>query len=108
MLYVVYIELQREHAPRWETWMRDHHIDAVLATGFFERAWLVRDTAADSPTHVAFRSYYLARSEDALAAYQRDAAANLQADHRTHFDGLFTARRETLPIVARHEPRTGA
>ena len=107
MLYIVQIALLAEHAVRWETWMREHHVAEVLATGHFERAWLTRDREADTATHVAYRSYYIAHSEASLAEYQRLDAPRLQADHAARFGGLFTARRETLPIVARLERRTG-
>lgn len=100
MLYIVHVQIDRDAAPQWEPWMKDHHIPEVLATGCFIQCLMARDEALDTPERLAYRMLYLARDAAALATYQRDHAAALQKDHNDRYQGRLTARREQLPLVA--------
>lgn len=99
MFYIVHVAIRSERAAEWRAWMTGHHIPEVVATGAFHRAWLLRDDAADTDTHTAFRSVYECVSAEALEAYRREHAPALQADHAARFDGDFIARRELLPVL---------
>lgn len=104
MLYVVFVAIDRDLADAWTTWMRETHVPDVLATGCFADALMLRDEAADTPERLGWRFVYRAHDADALARYQANFAAALQADHTDRFAGTFDARRELLPVVERFTP----
>ncbi|MCB9519552.1 MAG: DUF4286 family protein [Myxococcales bacterium] len=99
MLYVVYVVIEGARATDWVKWMVHTHIPAVLATGCFVSASLVRDSEADGSGRVGYRCYYRAATDADVDRYQAEHARRLQAEHSERYAGAFSARREVLPLV---------
>lgn len=100
MLYVVYLLIDGGRATDWVKWMVDDHIPAVLATGCFLRASLVRDAAADKHGRVGYRVYFRSATDEDMDRYETEFQRRLQAEHSERYGGMFTARREVLPVVS--------
>ena len=100
MMYIVSVLVERERASAWRDWMRQDHIPQVLQTGCFVGATFARDVSADTATHEAHRTFYLAHDADALARYTREHGPALRADHEARFAGAAQASREVLEVLA--------
>lgn len=100
MLYVVYMLIDGDRATEWVKWMVDVHIPAVLATGCFLRASLVRDDEADKHGRVGYRIYFRSATDTDMERYETEFQRALQARHSERYAGAFTARREVLQVVS--------
>ncbi len=106
VIYSVEILIDEAVADAWMRWMKESHIPAVLATGYFLDCQFGRVMEPHSVDgHVGFRIDYRCRSVTQLEEYQRDSAAALQADHASRFSGRFEATRRVIALVDdRDEP----
>ncbi|MCS6965650.1 MAG: DUF4286 family protein [Candidatus Kapabacteria bacterium] len=94
--YLVTAELPYQQAAEWETWMRQVHIPAVLATGCFERAALWRElVAGDTITYVV---EYLCPAPDAFQRYEEQHAAALRQEHADRFGRSVRLHRRLLRL----------
>ncbi len=100
MMYIVSVLVTRQRASAWRDWMGQDHIPQVLQTGCFVGATFARDERADTATHEAHRTFYLAHDAEALERYTREHAAALRADHEARFAGEVQASRESLEVIA--------
>lgn len=100
MFYVVYIAVDGSRATEWVKWMVHEHIPAVMETGCFVSSSLVRDSEADGNGRVGYRSYYRTATDADLDRYERDHARRLREEHTERYAGVFSARREVLPVVS--------
>lgn len=97
ILYTVYLEVARERADEWHTWMADVHVPEVLETGCFHNAWMCRDE--DSETHIGWRILYLAKSAEVFATYEADHAPALKKDHTDRYGSDVRARRDIVTVA---------
>jgi hypothetical protein len=86
--YEVRLDADPSQAAAIESYMRDHHIAAVLATGCFVGARFER---AESGT---FRTTYVAATPGDLDRYMADHATRLRAEFMDRFPDGVTPTRE--------------
>ncbi len=98
VLYTVYLEVARARAQEWHTWMADEHVPEVLETGCFHNAWMCRVEEQDSPTHIAYRILYLAKSTEVFATYEAEHAPALKKDHTDRYGADVRARRDLVTV----------
>jgi hypothetical protein len=97
IIYSVTVSVDKSVSPEWLAWMRDRHIPAVMATGFFEDFSLHRllDPVVDTALET-YNIHYRCASEALLARYQAEAAPALQADHQQRYGTRAVAFRTVL------------
>ncbi len=86
--YEVRLDADPALAAAIESYMRDHHIAEVLATGCFVGARFERAESG------AFRTLYVAATAGDLDRYMADHAARLRADFLARFPDGVTPTRE--------------
>lgn len=99
VFYCVTVEVKTSRVAEWVTWMKEHHIPDVVATGCFFSARMLR--AIDSPTPseaVRFRIEYQSPDAETLATYRSQFAPELQQAHNAIFGQDAQAWREVLVV----------
>lgn len=97
-LYNVTISLDPQAEQEWLKWMKEIHIQDVLATNCFIECKLSR-VHGEEEQGVTYSVMYLLSSEEKYKEYQSNYAAALQSEHTTRFQGRFAAFRTTLTVL---------
>ena len=100
IVYRVNVLIEKSTEADWSKWMREHHISDVVKTGYFDHAAMFRNSEKDTETHAAYVFEYQTDSMSRYLAYCENAAAELQKDHTSRYQGRFLASREILERVA--------
>jgi hypothetical protein len=98
-LYNVTIKVDQERADEWLTWMRDIHIPAVMATGFFVENRICRLLDEGDVDGVTFAVQYTCNTIDDFLNYKLTKAPALQKDHSEKFGNDFIAFRTVMEIL---------
>lgn len=97
--YIVSVSVPNDRAVEWETWMKEKHIDDVMATDKFISAQFSRIHSPESDTHTGFSTQYTAKNMDEYNDYRLNFAPALQADHSAIFGTSVTASRVVLEEI---------
>lgn len=89
IVYQVTVLISHEAEKEWTLWMRDQHIPAVMATGYFSGFRFTKDGLA----HII---EYDCETLEKLTAYQAGPAVALQKEHSERYAGHFTASRKII------------
>lgn len=97
VIYSVTVTIKRDVEEQWVNWMKEIHIDEVMATGYFE-SWkmmkmLIPASTTDEVTYIV---QYSVRSMEKYQEYAKNEAARLQSEHAQNFPGKFKAARAVL------------
>lgn len=85
--YEITAQVRSDLVKEYETYMRERHINDVLATGFFASASFSRSTDGH------YRIRYEAFDQASLDAYLKDSAPGLRKHFTDHFpDGIELTR----------------
>lgn len=97
IIYSVTVSLESEIFEDWKAWMQEHHIPAVMNTGFFKQYQINRllDPPAE-PGTVTINIQYECKSLADYYTYQETAAPGLQAEHNNRYKDRFAAFRTLL------------
>ncbi|MCS7176368.1 MAG: DUF4286 family protein [Candidatus Kapabacteria bacterium] len=101
--YLVIATVPLPHVARWERWMRQEHIPAVLSTGCFERATLWRSVGADID-EVTFVVDYACPTPEAFRRYETEYAPALRREHAEQFGPIVRLQRYVLYAYYVFEP----
>jgi hypothetical protein len=100
LIYSVSVSLGVEDAEEWLAWMRETHLERVMATGCFDEYRLHRLLApAEDITLVTFNVQYTCADRAAYDRYHREHAAELQAESRVEFGDRAHAFRSLLELL---------
>jgi len=101
IIYSVTISLELAIFEEWKSWMLEHHIPAVMNTGFFTQYHLniLLDPPAE-PGTVTLNIQYECKSLADYTTYQETAAPALQAQHSDRYKDRFVAFRSLLQRLA--------
>jgi hypothetical protein len=97
VIYEVTAVVVHELAEEWERYMRERHIPDVLASGWFDRAALVRAQGG------RYRICYRADSAAHLDRYLTESAPALRAEFAARYPGGVALTRETWELVQEWE-----
>lgn len=103
IVYQVTVEVQVEHADRWQNYMLSQHIADVMKTGCFSFAEFFREV--ERGDFVTFQTRYSADSILDYERYRRDFAPAMQEHHNTRFGEVTKAERLLLEPLQRFEER---
>lgn len=93
VMYEITAAVAPELIEKYEKYMREEHIPALLATGYFRAAKFTR-----SPDN-RYRILYEARSQESLDKYLELDAPRLRADFQNHFPTGIKLSRENWQIL---------
>lgn len=97
-IYNVTIHLNANIREEWITWMQETHIPAVLATGKFSRAQMLR-VRVEEEEGVTYSVQYYTDSKQMLEKYYAEDAPALRQEAIDRFADGFVAFRTELEIV---------
>ena len=92
IIYEVTVSIESHLVSEYESYMVDHHIPDVLATGCFVSAEMSR---ADNK----YRVSYYAETRDSLDRYLDSDTERLRADFAEHFPDGVTVTREIWDVI---------
>ncbi|MEY3051454.1 MAG: hypothetical protein RLY31_1239 [Bacteroidota bacterium] len=100
ILYNVTIKIDRRVHDEWLAWMKDMHLPAVMATGFFLRHRMLRlmDPPSDEDG-ITYAVQYECSNIGLLRRYFEEEAPALQRDHAQRYNGRFVAFRTIMKTV---------
>lgn len=93
IVYEVTVAPESDLRSAFETYMRETHIDEVLATGCFVAAQFV------SASSGSYATRYTASTQEDLDRYLEQHAQRLRADFAAHFPTGVTVTREVWEIL---------
>ena len=93
VIYEITATVAPELAAEYETFMREHHIPALLATGRFRSAAFTRSTAG------RYRIRYEARNQAELERYLASSAEALRAGFAGRFPAGIELSREIWSVL---------
>lgn len=100
-IYNVTINIEGSIHDRWLHWMKTEHIPAMLATGKFSKALMMRVLVDEEMGGTTYSVQYTTDSKETLQKYYSENAAQLRAQSKP-FEGKFVAFRTELEIVSEH------
>lgn len=98
-IYNVTIKVDWRIHDAWLLWMREHHMPAVLATGCFVKAQLLRLLELEDEEGQTYAAQYYAASKSDYERYLADFSAALRNEGFQKWGNLFIAFRSVMEIV---------
>lgn len=98
LIYNVTVNVEDPVHDEWLAWMKEVHIPAVMATGYFLEYRMCR-VLAEEDTGKTYAIQYSCKNKTDLEEYQDREAPRLQAEHRKKFQDKFVAFRTILEVV---------
>lgn len=100
VLYIVSVQILVPYAQEWVEWMKDVHIPDVLNTGLLDAVYFAKlSEEAQHSDYSGFEICYVATDLETYAAYHKEFAPALQAEHSARYAGRFKASRRLAEIV---------
>ncbi len=99
IIYNVTVSINHDVHDEWVKWMKDVHIQDVMATGFFLEYRFARVLLVDEADGVSYSIQYLCKNMADLQVYHGSHAPKLQADVNKKYEGKFAAFRTVLETV---------
>ena len=99
IIYNVTTNIAEESENQWLNWMRTSHIPAVLATGKFLSARLVRVLVDEEMGGATYAAQYTARDKAVLQQYFSDDAPKLREEAIAIFGDKMLAFRTELEVI---------
>ncbi len=102
IIYNVTTNIQESIHDQWLTWMQEKHIPAVLATGKFISARLVRVLVEEEMGGLTYAVQYTTDSKETLDKYYIEDAARLREEAVKLFADKVLSFRTELEHVSEH------
>ncbi|MEM8893563.1 MAG: DUF4286 family protein [Bacteroidota bacterium] len=100
ILYNVTVNIEKDVEAEWLEWMRNEHIPAVLATGFFKHNKIFRLLNETENNDSTYSIQYFAEGMDQLSTYLEDYAPALVKEHMDRYKYKHVAFRTVLEEIA--------
>jgi len=98
IIYNVTASIDADIEQDWVTWMKEHHIPDVMATGYFERSRLCRVIGGDE-NGVTYAVQYECPSLAILQQYETKSAPALRKDYQARYAGKYVVFRTLLEVL---------
>lgn len=99
LIYNITNKVSHHIHQEWLVWMQSHHIPAVLATGCFLKAVLLRLKGVDDEEGPTYAVQYHAASEADYERYLSDFSTNLRQESLDQWGNQFIAFRTVMEVV---------
>ncbi len=102
ILYNVTTNIQDAIRTEWLRWMQEEHIPAVLSTGKFTDARLVKVIIENEIGEHTYAVQFSIESRDALQDYYDNDAPKLRAESLQKFGDKALSFRSELEVISQH------
>ncbi len=102
ILYNVTTNIPHEIQTEWLEWMQSEHIPAVLATGKFKDARLVKVLIENEIGEHTYAVQFSIESRDSLLDYYKNDAPKLRAESMQKFGDKALSFRSELEVISQH------
>lgn len=102
IIYNVTINVDESIHDEWMDWMKNKHIDEVVATGCFSKATMVKVLVDEEMGGITYSVQYFAPSREALEKYKNEFAPQLKQEGLQRFADKMLAFRTELEIISEH------
>lgn len=99
IIYNVTINIDDSVHDKWLAWMMDEHIPAVMNTGKFIKAKIVKVLIVEEMGGSTYSTQYFAESKEKLEAYYKEDAPRLREDGARLFGDKMLAFRTELEVL---------
>lgn len=99
IIYNVTNKVSQQIHKEWLAWMQQHHIPAVLATGCFFKAMVLRLKDVDDTEGPTYAIQYHSASEADYERYLSRFSAALRKETIDKWNGQFIAFRTIMQVV---------
>ncbi|MCH5715253.1 DUF4286 family protein [Niabella hibiscisoli] len=99
LIYNITNKVSHHIHSEWLAWMKTHHIPAVLATGCFLKAVLLRLKGVDDEEGPTYAVQYHAASEADYERYLSDFSTGLRQESLNKWGDQFIAFRTIMEVV---------
>lgn len=99
LIYNVTSKVSHSIHKEWLKWMQEHHIPAVLATGCFFKATVLRLKEVDEEEGPTYAIQYHAASESDYERYLARFSAGLRQEILDKWGNQFIAFRTVMQVV---------
>lgn len=99
IIYNVTINIDESIHDKWLAWMMDEHIPAVMNTGKFFKAKMVKVLIVEEMGGSTYSVQYFAENKEKLEAYYKDDAPRLREEGARLFGDKMLAFRTELELL---------
>lgn len=99
IIYNVTINIDESVHDKWLAWMMDEHIPAVMDTGKFYKAKIVKVLVVEEMGGSTYSVQYFAETKEKLQAYYNEDAPRLREEGAQLFGDKMLAFRTELEIL---------
>ncbi len=99
LLYNVTVTIDPEIQLEWLTWMKEHHIPEVLASGCFTTNRVCKLIHPEPEMGQTYAFQYTCHDQETLDRYFHEFAPALQKKHAERYHERFVAFRTVLEIL---------
>ncbi len=99
IIYNVTIKLDWRIHDAWLRWMKEEHLPAMLETGCFMKAQLVRILEVDDEEGPTYAAQFYAVDKDQYDRYIGEFATGMRAVSMNKWGDMFVAFRSVMEIV---------
>lgn len=102
IIYNITVNIDESVHDQWLSWMQNEHINAMIATGKFTSARLVKVLVDEEMGGVTYSVQFLSPSKEALLEYHQNFAEAMNYECMKRFaDKMLTFHTE-LEIISEH------
>ncbi len=99
LIYNVTTKVSQAIADDWLHWLKDEHIPAITATGYFTHATILRLLEIDDTEGPTFAVQYFAKNQEDYDQYLQEFADTLRNDAFKKWGNQFISFRSLMHIV---------
>lgn len=99
IIYNVTINIDESVHDKWLAWMMDEHIPAVMNTGKFTKAKMVKVLIVEEMGGSTYSVQYFAENKEKLEAYYKEDAPRLREEGARLFGDKMLAFRTELELL---------
>ncbi|MBL4652185.1 MAG: DUF4286 family protein [Flavobacteriales bacterium] len=98
IIYNVTVKIDNDIHDEWFKWMREKHIPAVMATGYFSEQKMCK-VLVEETDGITYSIQYSCDKMDKLNKYYETEAPRLQKEHLAKYESKFVAFRTLLEVL---------
>lgn len=99
VLYNVTVGIDPDIEKEWLSWMKSHHIPAVMATNMFSEYKIFKVLSQEEEESISYSVQYFAEKVDMVVKYLNDYAPPIVAEHHKRYQNRHVAFRTLLEEV---------
>jgi hypothetical protein len=99
IIYNVTIKVDPSIAEQWLDWMRSEHIPAMMATGCFERAVVLKLLELDESEGPTYAFQYTAKDKEVYDHYLDTYSVRMRNESFARWGDKFIAFRSVMEVV---------